>query len=219
MEQEKQSALGDLVIYGAWGFSHVVAETAVLVGWNVLGFVDPEPPEDATVVQGFPADTSVFVAIGNNQLREFVQHRLRENDRDVVSVFHPTASVSPSASVGIGCYLAEYAVVRSNSSVGSGTLLNSGSVVSHNCRIETFVTFGPNAAIAGNVEIGSRTMVGVGSSVRPFAQVGCDCVIGAGAAVIGNIPDNTLAIGVPAKPAAHSQSMGKQSNWKANTVW
>ncbi|NNF77881.1 MAG: acetyltransferase, partial [Rhizobiales bacterium] len=173
-----------LVIFGAWYFARVVAETAELRGWTIEGFVDPEPPENTPALTKISDDGLVIVAIGDNEMRAYVHNKLIQSGRTFATIAHPNASISPSACIEPGCYLAEFACVRTNATVGAGTILNSGCVVSHDCQIGEFVTFGPNAAAAGKAVIGARSTIGVGASVRPRAEVGCDCQVGAGAAVV-----------------------------------
>ncbi len=49
------------------------------------------------------------------------------------------------------------------------------------------------------VEIGERTFVGVGATILPGIKVGSDCIIGAKSVVSKDIPDGSIAVGVPAK--------------------
>ena len=213
---------GNLVIFGGWFFGRVVAETAELLGWTVVGFVDPDPPAWIAALTHVPDNASAIVAIGNNPQRALVHSKVLQCGRSLVSIVHPTACVSRSATLDAGCYLAEYATIRSNSSVGAGTILNSGSVVSHDCQIGSFVTFGPNAATASHVSVGARTMLGVGACVRSHAKIGSDCEVGAGGAVVDNIPDGCTVAGVPAKPIVKSSvrvGTQKQSDWSNNTIW
>lgn len=49
------------------------------------------------------------------------------------------------------------------------------------------------------VEIGSGTWIGHGVVILPGARIGTHCVIGAGAVVTGEIPDRSVAVGVPAR--------------------
>ena len=208
-----------LVIFGAWYFARVVAEAAELCSWTVAGFVDPEPPEGTAALNTIPGDASVIVAIGDNTMRSYVHSRLVDSGRTFATITHPTASVSASAAVEPGCYLGEFACVRTNASVGAGTVLNSGSVVSHDCQIGEFVTFGPNAAAAGRAVVGARSTIGVGASVRPRAVVGCDCQVGAGAAVVSDITDGAVVGGVPAKVITSKATPDKQSAWHTNKTW
>ena len=61
------------------------------------------------------------------------------------------------------------------------------------------VHIGPQSAIAGNVKIEEGSFLGVGCKVIPEIRIGSHSVIGAGAVVIENIPNNSVAVGVPAK--------------------
>lgn len=213
---------GDLVIFGAWYSSQAIAEAAQLSGWRVVGFVDPDPPDQVTTLREIPPQTAVIAAIGDNFLRACVCSRLVEHGRCLTTIFHPSAVVSRSASIGPGSYLGECAVVRSNAIVGRGMLMNAGAVVSHDCAIGEFVTFGPNAATGGHVTIGGKTTIGVGASIRPWVRIGDQCEIGAGAAVVSDIGDDMVAMGVPARARARESMFprpNQQSNWSGNEIW
>jgi maltose O-acetyltransferase len=49
------------------------------------------------------------------------------------------------------------------------------------------------------VFIGENTFIGVGAMILPGVSIGRECIIGAGAVVTKSIPDNSVAVGVPAK--------------------
>lgn len=49
------------------------------------------------------------------------------------------------------------------------------------------------------IKIGSNVFIGVNSIVMPGVTIGSNIVIGAGSVVTKDIPDNSVAIGVPAK--------------------
>lgn len=52
---------------------------------------------------------------------------------------------------------------------------------------------------AKTVEIGNDCWLGGNVTILPGVRIGNNCVIGAGAVVTKNIPDNSLAVGNPAK--------------------
>lgn len=52
---------------------------------------------------------------------------------------------------------------------------------------------------AGKVIIKNNVFIGSGCIVLPHAIIGNNCVIGAGSIVIKDIPDNSVAVGIPAK--------------------
>lgn len=209
----------ELVIFGAWYFSRVVAEAAEASGWKVLGYVDPDPPQDVATLSEVPDSAEVFVAIGDNAVRESVARELRDRGRRVATVIHPAASVSPSARLGEGCYIAEMAVLRTNAALGAGVVLQPGSVVSHDAKVDDFASFGPNAACASKVRIGRQTTVGVGASIAPGVHVGHNCTVAAGAVVFRDCEGERTLVGNPAKPTRAPRTEAVQSNWSGNTVW
>ena len=51
----------------------------------------------------------------------------------------------------------------------------------------------------GRVKVGAHTFVGARSIIMPGVTIGERCVIGAGSIVTNDIPDGSVAVGVPAK--------------------
>lgn len=49
------------------------------------------------------------------------------------------------------------------------------------------------------IQVGSHVFIGVNSIIMPGVTIGSNVVIGAGSVVTKDIPDNSVAIGVPAK--------------------
>lgn len=56
-----------------------------------------------------------------------------------------------------------------------------------------------NADIFGCIEVGDNTHIGWNSIIMPNTKIGKNCIIGCGAVVTKDIPDNSIAVGVPAK--------------------
>ena len=57
----------------------------------------------------------------------------------------------------------------------------------------------PGVAISGAVKVGDLAMMGVGSCAIQGVTIGKGAMVGAGAAVVRDIPDGALAVGVPAR--------------------
>jgi acetyltransferase-like isoleucine patch superfamily enzyme len=53
--------------------------------------------------------------------------------------------------------------------------------------------------LIGNIHIKQGAHIGIGSIILPGVTIGQGSIIGAGSVVTKNIPDNCLAVGVPAK--------------------
>lgn len=54
-------------------------------------------------------------------------------------------------------------------------------------------------SLGGGVQIGDETWVGIHASVIGPVKIGKHCVIGANSVVTNNIPDYSVAVGVPAR--------------------
>lgn len=63
-----------------------------------------------------------------------------------------------------------------------------------------------------NVTIGNDVFVGAGSIVLPGVHIGNDVIIGAGSVVTRDIPDNSVAVGNPAKVICSTDAYIKK--WK-----
>lgn len=69
---------------------------------------------------------------------------------------------------------------------------------------------------SGPVIIGGGTWLGFGAQVMPGVSIGRHCVIAAGSVVTHDIPDYSVAAGVPAKVIKTYDSASKQ--WKKTTL-
>lgn len=56
-----------------------------------------------------------------------------------------------------------------------------------------------NYSRVGRVKIGNRVFIGYGSIVLPNVKIGNDVIIGAGSVVTKDIPDDSVAVGNPAR--------------------
>ncbi|WP_076470133.1 acyltransferase [Micromonospora avicenniae] len=58
----------------------------------------------------------------------------------------------------------------------------------------------PDLEWTAPIVVGDDVYIGMRSLILPGVSIGNRCVIGAGAVVTADIPDNTVAVGVPARP-------------------
>jgi len=202
-----------LVLIGAGSHARVVLEAIRAAGqFEVVGMVDPHPP--APTVLGVPVlggdevlpglrregITSAVVALGGNALRQRIGARLRDFGFDLPSIVHPSALLSPTASVAEGSVIMARAVIGTETRVDALAVVNTGAVIDHDGMIGPAAHIAPGCALAGTVRVGARTLVGVGSAVRPEVTIGDDVVIGAGSAVVSDIPSGSIVGGAPARP-------------------
>lgn len=53
--------------------------------------------------------------------------------------------------------------------------------------------------MAGTVTVGANSLLGVGVAVRPGVTIGDDCTVGVGAAVVNDLTEPGVYVGVPAR--------------------
>jgi len=53
--------------------------------------------------------------------------------------------------------------------------------------------------IFGKITIGNNVHIGTNAIIMPGVSIGNNCIVGCGAIVTKNIPDNSIAVGVPAR--------------------
>lgn len=63
----------------------------------------------------------------------------------------------------------------------------------------------PDLEITKRISVGDNVYIGVRSLIMPGVTIGSNCVIGAGSIVTKDIPDNSVAVGVPARVIKTSQ--------------
>ena len=73
--------------------------------------------------------------------------------------------------------------------------------------------------LIGKVSIGNDVFIGAGSIILPNVTIGNNVIIGAGSVVTHSIPDNSVAVGNPAKVITTYQDyQRKRENQLANTA-
>ncbi len=116
-----------------------------------------------------------------------------------LTVVHPTAIVSPLATIGAGGQLLPGAIVNAGARLDVNCLINSGAIVEHDCVVGDHVHIATGARLASTVQIGRAAHIGAGATVRQCVTIGEGAIVGAGAVVIHDVPPWTVVAGVPAR--------------------
>ncbi len=194
-----------IAIIGAGGHAKVVAEVAKSARYEVVCFVADDKKEHFGLAvisfdEFLKSDIkTAAIGIGNNAARKRVLETLANNNIDCPTLIHKSAAVSPSALVNEATVVMPNVVINADATIGTGCIVNTAAVIEHDCTIGDFAHISPNAALAGGVSVGEMSHIGIGANVIQLIKIGKECIIGAGAAVISDIPDNTTAVGVPAR--------------------
>lgn len=87
-------------------------------------------------------------------------------------------------------------------SLGNNVKLTTGvTFIPHDGSVYVLRNLGmaPDADLFGEVTVGNNVFIGNHAIILPNVHIGNNCVIGAGSVVTKDIPDDSIACGVPAK--------------------
>jgi UDP-perosamine 4-acetyltransferase len=196
-------------VIGAGGHAKVVISTLLAAGDNVQAIFDDDPRKWGESLLGIPVagatselgrltSARAVIAIGDNASRRRLAKRFQRVDW--VTVVHPSATVHPSVQLGPGTVVFAGTVIQPATVIGAHGIINTGATVDHDCLIEDYAHIAPGAHLGGGVRLGEGGFLGIGSTVSPGVMVGRWTVVGAGGVVVRDLPDDVVAVGVPANP-------------------
>ncbi len=200
-----------LAILGASGHGKVIADIAEECGWDKITFFDDAWPGKAqngswtvigntmSLLNSINSYGGVIVAIGDNKLRKHKLDFFEKEGIQLVTLIHPSATISKYARLGIGTVVMPGVVVNAGADIGKGVILNTSCTVDHDCRLGDAVHISPGAHLAGNVTVGTMSWVGISASIRQNIAIGKEVIVGMGAAVVSDLPDSVTAVGIPSQ--------------------
>lgn len=211
-----------LVIIGAGGLGRefldvvdAINETETRIGnlpkYEVLGFLDDKEPKDFADIRAaiigpisrleFLDKTIQYViAIGEVETRKQIDNYASSIGYKASVLIHPQASLGRyKVTAEDGTVVCANSSLTTNIKLGRHVHINLNCTIGHDSKIESYVSVNPGANISGNVDIGERVMVGTGATILQGLSIGEGSTIGGNALVTKNIPENVIAIGIPAK--------------------
>jgi len=198
-----------LLIIGASGHGKVVADIALRMNrWNYIAFLDDKVLNSSMTIDvigkssdafTYCKDYDIFVAIGNNTIRETIQTELELAGATIPILIHPNAILGEQVEIAIGSVIMAGVVINCCSKIGKGCIINTGSSLDHDNNIDDFVHISPGVHLAGTVKVGKSTWIGIGSTVSNNINITSNCIMGAGAVVVKNITEAGIYVGIPAK--------------------
>lgn len=201
-----------IIVIGASGHAKVCIEILQAMGHRVAYCVEAtDGPSTCVGIPVLKGDahlpdlrnrgySQVFVAIGANRVRQRLANTAVSLGYSLVNAVSPLSIISPSAQLGKGVAVMAGAIVNAETIIDDLAIINTGACVDHDCRIGKAAHIAPQCGLAGNVTVGAASFLGIGCKVIPEVTIGENVTIGAGAVVVSDIANETLAVGVPAKP-------------------
>ncbi len=199
-----------VAIIGAGGHARVVAAILRAKNKPILGFFDDSYSQDKVeIIQGAPLIgavssvlnyqdkvSAVYLAIGNNYVRQQVFYFLRQHDFLLPPLIHPSAKIDLDVKIGEGTVICLGACVGTEVVIGRGCIINTGASIDHETILGDFVHLAPKSVLAGRVKIGDTTFVGMNVSIADKLSIGKNVVIGAGSIILKNVDNNKKIVGV-----------------------
>lgn len=153
---------------------------------------------DASVIDTLPKSSMFIGAIGSPKRKNLIE-RIEQRGFSFDSVIHPSAVVSDFANIDVGCVICPGVIITYGVKIGRHCIINVNSTIGHDSVIGNFVTICDGSNIAGDAIIGDECWIGIGATIIDGVSIGRNSYIGAGTVATKNIPENVLAVGVPAR--------------------
>ena len=216
-----------LFILGVNGNARDILDTARLLRAHdphfpeLGGFLDDKAEPDQQV-DGLPvlgpisraheiADALFVNAIGSPESYRAKPEILAKSgvpDTSFLSVVHPSATVSASATLDTGSVVLAHSTVGSGARVGRHVMVLQNCVISHDAIVEDFSVLATGILLSGGVHIGRNAYLGSGCTVRGGIRVGEGALVGMGSVVLTCIPPGEVWCGNPARHLHPAQMRG-----------
>lgn len=166
----------DLIIVGAGGHGRCCLDIAREV-YDDIVFLDDglvgKTINDCKVIGGMKdirvlhgKYSNIFIAIGNNKLREELITQAQEIGFNIVNLISNKSIISNYAKIGQGCVIFPNAVIESNSTIGNGCIICANSVINHDAVLQDGCLIYSNSVIRPNANIGKLTRVGSNCTIK-----------------------------------------------------
>lgn len=200
-----------IALLGASGHGKVVADLALVSGWESISFFDDAWPACANngrwpvcgdtnmLLNNLDDYDGAIVSIGDGNIRWQKHRLLQDAGARLITLIHPAAIVSPYATIGQGSVVMAGAVINVDTNIGEACIINTGATVDHDCRLGNAVHICPGANLSGGVKVGPYSWIGVGAAVKQYVCIGDTVTAGAGAVVVNDIQAGLNVIGNPAR--------------------
>ena len=184
-----------------FGYGGHAREVACQIDQEVTFFVDDNyANEIAKPISEFnPEEYLMMVAVADSYDRKTIVDKLPKETK-YFTFIHPTVQIMDSnIEVGEGSFIGSNSILTTNIKLGKHALLNRGNHIGHDCEIGDYFSAMPCAIVGGNVSIGKKVYMGSCSNIREKIKIIANTTIGMNAAVVKNITESGIYVGVPAK--------------------
>ncbi len=140
------------------------------------------------------------IGIGGPRLREKMYEKFTGFGGKLTSTISNFSEIgSYDVCIGEGSNILSGVKISNSVTLGKLNIIYYNTIITHDVFTGDFVELSPGVKLLGRCSIGDFTSIGSNSVILPDIKVGNNVVIGAGSVVTKNLPDNSVAVGIPAK--------------------
>lgn len=198
-----------LILVGASGLAREVLAAGIA---GVTGIADDNAALHGTQISGVPvigaidavagSEAHLLVCVGPSASRRRVVQRLTaagvSDDRFATFVAR-SARVGRTSTVAPGSILLDNVTVTADVRIGRHVVVMPNCTVTHDDELDDFVTLAAGVALGGTVHVREAAYIGMNAAVRQGLRIGAGSTVGMGAAVIADVPEGEVWVGVPAR--------------------
>ena len=163
-----------LLILGAGGYGRTVEDIAKQLGcYQKIAFLDDGKAGTPGVLgrcEDFlhfaDESTQMYPAFGSNEARMAWLKRFEEHGIRVPVIVHPSAYVSPMATLYSGVTVLPKAVINTGTVIHNGTVINIGVLIDHDCIIEAGCHLAPGVIVKAENRIPAGTKLEAGTVIK-----------------------------------------------------
>lgn len=228
IQTESNSNMRNFIFWGGTGHSIALAEILSYTEDKVIAIFDNNPnlksPFEEVPLhygkEGFEnwlsshnhEETYFAAAIAgwNNVSRLEYHEYLKGNGLKPAMLIHPTSFVARNAILGEACNVMTRATICVRVRLGKSVIVNSGSIIDHESNVGDGVHVSAGVNIGAVCNIGEYSFIGIGATIMSYVTVGRNVFVGAGALVLGDVPDNAVVFGSPARVHYYRDAKGNR---------
>ena len=204
-----------IAIIGAGGFGREVkwlidCINATQQQWYFCGYYDDDLSDRKNIksdlllgnidsLNTIQEPLAVAIAIGNPNIKQQIVERLYNKNLYFPVLIHPNCLIGNNVTIGDGTIICASNILTTDIVIKNFVTINLACTVGHDSVIANYCSIMPSVNISGEVLMHQNVYVGTGAKIINQINIGSHSIIGAGAVVIKNIPQNSTAVGIPAK--------------------
>lgn len=192
-----------VIIVGAGGHAAELIDYIVFMNqYEVLGLIDDSKSNYDAYDYNFSylgaikdhvvqIDATYVMGIANMKYRRNIIETLVEKGAEFMTLIHPTALISPSAKIGIGCVISHNVSIGPKAILEDYNLINSRCTIGHDSHIGSFNFLSPQVVTGGFAKLGNENFIGTNAAILPGIIVGNNNTVAAGMIVDKKVEDSS----------------------------